>query len=86
MFYNLAQLRMLDPNGENVYTEWMNKLSSGLGMESRDLLGLAIIKYRRRLIQMEGKTDFRGEESIIEGFIQQEQKKVLRISIDWLIF
>ena len=42
-------------------------------MESRDLLGLAIIKYRRRLIEREGAKDVPVEESIIEGFIQQEQ-------------
>jgi|SRR3989344_6270019 len=73
VFYNLAQLRVLDPEIANVYTEWMNKLSGGLGMESRDLLGLAIIKYRRRLIEREGAKDVPVEESIIEGFIQQEQ-------------
>ncbi len=73
VFYNLAQLRVLDPKIENVYTEWMNKLSGGLGMKSRVLLGFAIIKYRRRLIQMEGEKDVPGEESIIEGFIQQKQ-------------
>jgi len=73
IFYNLAQLRELDPEFRDVYSKWMNYLSSSIGLDLRELFGLAIIKYRRRLIQEGGEKDVLEEEKLLQSFVTEAQ-------------
>lgn len=72
IFYNLAQLRGLDPDFKDEYSKWLGTLAKSIGLDLRELLGLAIIKYRRRLIEKEDK-DVPGEEDLLRSCIREDQ-------------
>jgi len=48
IIYNVAQLTELDSEFKAEYTKWLYYFSKGIGMDLKELLGLAVIKYRRR--------------------------------------
>ena len=73
IFYNLAQLRELDPEFRDVYSKWMNYLARSIGLDLGELFGLAIIKYRRRLIQEGGEKDVLEEEKLLQSFVTEGQ-------------
>ncbi len=75
IFYNLAQLSGLDPDFKDEYRKWINNLARGMGLDVQELLGLAIVKYRKRLFQNNGRKDVPKEEELLQRCIRENMSQ-----------
>ncbi len=72
MFYNVVQLRRLDPLFKSEYDKWLNVLANSLGLTMHQAGLLTIAKYSYRLVANHGKKDVASELTIINSLRSQQ--------------
>lgn len=70
--YNISHLMTLDPNFEENYSEYINRIAESLGLNLDQLLTLTVYKYNFRLGHGKSQKNISIENSIFEKVLSQE--------------